>query len=378
MVKISVVIPIYNDEKHLRESLDSVCRQTLTDIEIICINDGSTDRSPNILNEYSKNDDRLIILNQENQGPGIARNNGLDIAQGEYIGFLDADDIYINNKSLEVMLETGAKYGAEMISANLDFLTPERKIIPNHHYTKGTFHYFSQESEISPDNYGIPFYFYKNLFQADLIKDIRFPNLSRGEDPVFLSKVLSAVDRIYGVPIDFYGYMAPTSLKKLDSYTKKYHHIYHFKECIDILNKSNLSKTSDRYTQYLTDYLYNTIDAEIYDIVCDVFDMEYFRNHEEKYESFKKSNILNKIHVENTSEYYLKARNELNLKPDSLTEYKKEYFRFQLNKKEKEHDMISHENKRLMNEYMVEKSFNEEIKNSKSWKIMNKFRKVRG
>ena len=94
MVKISVIIPVYNNEKYLKECLDSVCHQTLTDIEIICINDGSSDGSLNILNEYSK-DDRIIVIDQTNQGPAIARNRGLDIAKGEYIGFLDSDDIYI-------------------------------------------------------------------------------------------------------------------------------------------------------------------------------------------------------------------------------------------------------------------------------------------
>ena len=93
MVKLSVIIPVYNDEKYLRECLDSVCNQTLDDIEIICINDGSTDSSPEILNEYSQADERIIIINQENRGPAASRNNGLDIAKGEYIAFLDAADM---------------------------------------------------------------------------------------------------------------------------------------------------------------------------------------------------------------------------------------------------------------------------------------------
>lgn len=377
MVKISVIIPVYNNEKYLNECLDSVCGQSMTDIEIICIDDGSTDGSSDILNEYLK-DNRFVVISQDNQGPAIARNAGLDIACGEYIGFLDADDIYINSKSLEIMLKTAEKHDAEMVSANLDFLTQKREITSNPHYRKGTFYYFNRECEIGPDEYGIPFYFYKNIYKADLIKDIRFPDLSRGEDPIFLSKVLAKVDSIYGVPIDFYGYMVPTSFKKLDTYTKKCHHICQYKQCIDILNDSELFKTSDNYMQYFMAYLCDTVDAEVYDIVLEVFDDEYFENHKREYESFKKSNVLNKILSQNTQEYYMKARKELNLEPDSLTEYKKEFFKSQLSEKEQEHDSLSRENERLKGECMAERSFNDEIKNSKSWKLMNNFRRIRG
>ena len=92
MVKISVIIPVYNVEKYLKESLESVVNQTLNDIEIICIDDGSTDSSPSILKEYQNNDERFIIINQENSGPGAARNRGIKEAKGKYTYFLDSDD----------------------------------------------------------------------------------------------------------------------------------------------------------------------------------------------------------------------------------------------------------------------------------------------
>lgn len=379
MVKISVIIPIHNNEKYLNECLTSVFNQTLEDIEIICINDGSTDNSLKILNEYD-NDDRIIILNQPNQGSAIARNNGLDIACGEYIGFLDADDIYINSKSLEMMYKAAEKYGADMISANLSFLTQKREIIPNPHYDKGTFYYFNRECEILPDEYGIPFYFSKNIFKADLIKNIRFPNLQRGEDPIYLSNILTKIDKIYGIPIDFYGYMVPTSFDKLDTYTKKYHYICQYKQCFDLLNKSKLYKTSDKYVHNLMVYLDGNIDVEVYDIICDVFgsDMDYFKNYKEEYSAFKKDNILNKILVENTQEYYLKAKKELNLKEDSLTEYKKELFKSKFNESEDEYIRLSYKNDILKEELESEKSFNEKITNSTLWKLMNRLRKIRG
>lgn len=93
MVKISIIIPVYNSEKYLKECLDSIVNQTFEDIEIICVNDGSTDNSLNILEEYANNDNRIMIISQENSGQGSARNNGLNNAVGEYIYFMDSDDI---------------------------------------------------------------------------------------------------------------------------------------------------------------------------------------------------------------------------------------------------------------------------------------------
>lgn len=90
--KISVIIPVYNVEKYLRKCLDTIILQTYTNLEIICINDGSTDSSEQILNEYEQNDSRVIVVNQENSGQSAARNKGLEIATGDYISFIDSDD----------------------------------------------------------------------------------------------------------------------------------------------------------------------------------------------------------------------------------------------------------------------------------------------
>lgn len=91
-IKVSVIIPIYNEEECIRQCLDSVVTQSLKDIEIICVDDGSTDRTPDILEEYAKKDCRLTVIHQKNSHAGIARNNGLSVAKGQYIHFLDADD----------------------------------------------------------------------------------------------------------------------------------------------------------------------------------------------------------------------------------------------------------------------------------------------
>lgn len=94
MPKVSVIIPVYNTEKYLRQCLDSVVNQTLRDIEIICVDDGSTDSSLHILREYAQKDSRVKVLCQQNQYAGVARNNGMAAASGEYYVFLDADDFF--------------------------------------------------------------------------------------------------------------------------------------------------------------------------------------------------------------------------------------------------------------------------------------------
>jgi glycosyltransferase involved in cell wall biosynthesis len=90
--KVSVIIPVYNTEKYLRQCLDSVVNQTLKDIEIICINDGSTDKSLTILRDYASKDNRIVVINNTNEGAGASRNKGLEISNGTYLVFWDSDD----------------------------------------------------------------------------------------------------------------------------------------------------------------------------------------------------------------------------------------------------------------------------------------------
>ena len=91
-MKVSIIVPVYNAEKYLEKSLNSLVSQSLPDIEIICVNDGSTDSSLEILERFANIDERIVVVTQPNQGQSVARNVGLRLAKGEYVGFLDADD----------------------------------------------------------------------------------------------------------------------------------------------------------------------------------------------------------------------------------------------------------------------------------------------
>ena len=115
--KVSIIIPVYNTEKYLRECLDSVIHQTLTDIEIICVNDGSTDGSGAILQEYAKKDTRITCINQSNGGYGSAMNTGFKQVTGQYIGIVEPDD-FINPDMYLKLYQTAEKYQADMVKSN--------------------------------------------------------------------------------------------------------------------------------------------------------------------------------------------------------------------------------------------------------------------
>lgn len=103
MVKVSVIIPIYNNEKYIKQCVESVLEQTLKDLEVICIDDGSMDDSAKIVKNIMSMEERIVLLQQANQGPGIARNLGIKKAKGKYVVFLDADDYYLDKDALEKM-----------------------------------------------------------------------------------------------------------------------------------------------------------------------------------------------------------------------------------------------------------------------------------
>jgi len=117
MPKVSVVVPVYNVEKYLRECLDSIVSQTLKDIEIICVNDGSTDNSPAILEEYANKDNRIKIISKSNSGYGHTMNVGIDAATGEYIGIVETDD-YIKQDMYEKLYNIAIKYDLDFIKAD--------------------------------------------------------------------------------------------------------------------------------------------------------------------------------------------------------------------------------------------------------------------
>jgi len=126
--KISIIIPIYNLENYISKCLDSIIMQSYKNIEIIIVNDGSTDKSADICEAYAKKDSRIKVIHQANQGPSVARNTGISVANGNYISFIDADD-WIEPDMIEVLYENAYKYNSDISVCNINYVTINGDII---------------------------------------------------------------------------------------------------------------------------------------------------------------------------------------------------------------------------------------------------------
>lgn len=206
MKKVSVIIPVYNTEEYLPQCLHSVCDQTLTDIEIICVDDGSTDRSLEILKEFQKKDDRIIVLTQKNLQAGVARNRGIEIAQGEYLYFMDSDDFI----ALDLLERTYAK--AEKVDADIvlfgwkKYDTVTQTSTPNSGYlnrhflpSKEVFSYRDIPETILQVTNPAP---WSKLFRRRFIeeKQLRFQNFPNSNDVYFVLTAMCVADRVTYVP----------------------------------------------------------------------------------------------------------------------------------------------------------------------------------
>ena len=130
--KVSVIIPVYNVEEYLRECLDSVVNQTLKEIEIICVDDGSTDSSLEILKEYAQKDNRITVIGTLNKNAGHARNIGISIARGKYLGFIDSDD-YIEPTMYEELYAKSKKDDLSLVCCQYTVFDHKRN------FTEGVF-----------------------------------------------------------------------------------------------------------------------------------------------------------------------------------------------------------------------------------------------
>lgn len=125
---ISVIVPIYNSEKYLRQCVDSLIHQTYKDIEIVLVDDGSTDSSPEICDNYAKMDSRIKVVHQKNARIGAARNHGIEVSTGEYITFIDSDD-FLTPNAYEIVMEIFMKYNADIVQWDLTFVSENGEVL---------------------------------------------------------------------------------------------------------------------------------------------------------------------------------------------------------------------------------------------------------
>ena len=192
-MKLSVIVPVYNVEKYLEECVDSLLNQTMKDLEIFLVDDGSTDRSGAIADRFAKeNPDRVHTLHLENGGQGRARNAALPMAQGDYIGFVDSDD-WIERDMYEKMLDRAEKTGADVVVC--DFLE---------HYADGreqTLPACFQDHPLSAAGSSC-----NKIFRRSLVGDLRFPEGLWYEDFYFSAVMLLRSKRTEFIPEPLYVY----------------------------------------------------------------------------------------------------------------------------------------------------------------------------
>lgn len=220
MPEISIIVPVYNAEKYIARCLDALIQQTFKDIEIICIDDGSPDNCPQILDDYANKDNRIRVIHQQNAGAGPARNKGLDAAAGKYIMFCDSDDWYEPNMC-EFMRDTLIQQKADVVTCNAFIDEIDRSLptgtggygtVPGGRYTKLT-----------------PFYFLSIVGSACLLicrRDIlskfhiRFGTMAMNEDYVFTRELLLVSDAYVISNRWLYHYQLHTG-SLVDQWTKK-------------------------------------------------------------------------------------------------------------------------------------------------------------
>lgn len=205
MPKVSVIVPVYNAEKYLGRCLESLCAQTFTDIEVICINDGSTDNSRKILEAYTQGDKRFIVINKKNAGVSAARNDGIKRAHGKYIHFMDADD-FVDSDYYERMFAVAKDTDADIVCSG--FIT-NTKYACNITYksgfvVRGIYNKLRRTYALTDG------YVWRYLFRTEFIKKNKLmfdTKMISQEDAVFVLNAIALTDFIAFVPGTFYHYM---------------------------------------------------------------------------------------------------------------------------------------------------------------------------
>lgn len=194
MINLSIIVPVYKVEKFLIKCIDSILSQTYENFELILIDDGSPDNCHKICDEYAEKDKRVIVIHQKNLGVSAARNAGMDIAKGEYIGFIDSDD-YIVPEMYEMMINRMEKNHCDLVICGYDYVDEQGNV--NRAFEIKEDEVLSQR-EVMYKQYDIlptiRFGIWNKLFKRELIQNLRFPvGVHSAEDGVFLCEYLKKI-----------------------------------------------------------------------------------------------------------------------------------------------------------------------------------------
>lgn len=210
-VDISIIIPVYNSEKYLEECLERALAQTIINKEILCVDDCSTDGSLAILEKFERKYKEVKIIRMEsNQGSGAARNKGIHWAKGKYICFLDTDDFYLDDRSLEKLVESCEAHQVKVSGGFRKYKMEESKELD---LIEAPLH--RELCEGKPDGVMLDFwdlqndfYYHSYIYERDLVLEnkITFPDYRRYQDPPFFLRTMIAAKKMWILPVEFYCY----------------------------------------------------------------------------------------------------------------------------------------------------------------------------
>lgn len=253
MKKVSIIIPAYNANKYIGKCIESIENQTYENIEIIIVNDGSTDNTLQICAELSKKYTNIIVIDKQNEGPSIARKNGLEKASGIYISFVDSDDILECNfiDSLVCSLE---KNNADISECGYNLVNGELAIISKRPMKEKLYkgntecveHYIKKQNTTN--------YLCNKLYKKELFNDVEFPKFYAGEDACVLLQLFSKCNVVVNISECLYNYVqtntslcrSPYNLRKNDSVLAG-EYMYNF--CSEIY-----PEYKDYYASYICSY----------------------------------------------------------------------------------------------------------------------------
>lgn len=294
--KISVIVPVYNAEKYVKRCIDSILNQTYKNLEVVLVNDGSTDKSGYICDMYAKSDDRIKVVHQLNKGVCVARNTGIKESSGEYILFIDSDD-WIEYNTLEILMNNVKFEDIDILiyGYKMEFIQKDNKktkiVTPEKKFYKTVLDYLD-DFNIYRTN-GLFGYCWNKIYKADIIRKnkVFFEEYAFAEDLYFNFKILPYCRDIKVINDSFYHYMHQSEITlskvKKDEITAM-NQIYD--KTVEFLKKMNSYENNKEYIS--TKYIENMMSY----ILNDIFKSNYRVN--------KIKNLYNSARVKNSIKYF--------------------------------------------------------------------------
>lgn len=258
-VLISIIVPVYNVEKYLGECIDSIINQTYKNLEIILVDDGSTDNSGKICDDYAIIDKRVSVIHKKNGGLSDARNIGIEFARGYYLYFADSDD-YISENAIEVLFNTAEKYNADIVKANvyiIDNLGNPIESDGDSNSTKGVAIY--NKNEAIDRFIDKTWSAWNKLYKSSIHKNVLFPVGKIHEDEAIMCDLLQKVNKVVEIDDKLYYYRRRKgSITESDYSIKKMDWFYAWKKNTEFINEN--------YPLYLKKTLNKFLDVSFYNL----------------------------------------------------------------------------------------------------------------